>query len=117
MIFDELTKDNWIMFAMKHYDNPTSVTYEDFEKDLNRFITKVYFFFVINFNLQHNIFLKFFLKSHLSGLTVCLFFYREYLVIRYLGDLKFLLVHKVHHQLSYLHTLIKTYKIILISNY
>ena len=37
MIFDELTKDNWIMFAMKHYDNPTSVTYEDFEKDLNRF--------------------------------------------------------------------------------
>jgi len=37
MIFDELTKDNWIMFAMKHYDNPTSVTYEDFEEDLNRF--------------------------------------------------------------------------------
>lgn len=37
MKFDELTKDNWIMFAMKHYDNPTSVTYEDFEEDLNRF--------------------------------------------------------------------------------
>ena len=37
MIFDELTKDNWIMFAMKHYENPTSVTYEDFEEDLNRF--------------------------------------------------------------------------------
>ena len=25
------------MFAIKHYDNPTSVTYEDFEEDLNRF--------------------------------------------------------------------------------
>lgn len=25
------------MFAMKHYENPTSVTYEDFEEDLNRF--------------------------------------------------------------------------------
>ena len=37
MIFDELTKDNWVMFAIKHYDNPTSVTYEDFEEDLNRF--------------------------------------------------------------------------------
>jgi hypothetical protein len=37
MLFDELTKDNWIMFAIKHYDNPTSVTYEDFEEDLNRF--------------------------------------------------------------------------------
>jgi hypothetical protein len=37
MLFDELTKDNWIMFSIKHYDNPTSVTYEDFEEDLNRF--------------------------------------------------------------------------------
>lgn len=25
------------MFAMKHYENPTSATYEDFEEDLNRF--------------------------------------------------------------------------------
>ena len=24
------------MFAIKHYDNPTSVTYADFEEDLNR---------------------------------------------------------------------------------
>jgi hypothetical protein len=36
MNFDELTKDNWIIFAIKHYENPTSVTYEDFEEDLNR---------------------------------------------------------------------------------
>jgi len=37
MLFDELTKENWMMFAIKHYDNPTSVTYEDFEEDINRF--------------------------------------------------------------------------------
>ena len=36
MLFDELTQDNWVMFAIKHYDNPTSVTYSDFEEDLNR---------------------------------------------------------------------------------
>ena len=37
MNFGELTKDNWMMFAIKHYDNPISVTYSDFEEDLNRF--------------------------------------------------------------------------------
>jgi hypothetical protein len=37
MNFGELTKDNWVIFAIKHYDNPSSVTYEDFEEDLNRF--------------------------------------------------------------------------------
>ena len=36
MLFDELTHENWVMFAIKHYDNPTSVTYADFEEDLNR---------------------------------------------------------------------------------
>jgi hypothetical protein len=36
MLFDELTHENWVMFAIKHYDNPTSVTYDDFEEDLNR---------------------------------------------------------------------------------
>jgi len=37
MIFNELTPDNWIIFAIKHYDNPQSVTYEDFEEDLKKF--------------------------------------------------------------------------------
>jgi hypothetical protein len=37
MNFGELTKDNWIIFAIKHYENPFSVTYEDFEEDLNKF--------------------------------------------------------------------------------
>jgi len=36
MIFDELTPENWIFFAIKHYNNPQSVTYSDFEEDLNR---------------------------------------------------------------------------------
>lgn len=37
MNFDELNQENWILFAIKHYDNPLSVTYEDFEEDLKRF--------------------------------------------------------------------------------
>lgn len=37
MHFDELNEDNFILFAVKHYENPQSVTYEDFEEDLKRF--------------------------------------------------------------------------------
>ena len=37
MKFDELTQDNWILFAIKNYNNPQSVTYSDFEEDLKRF--------------------------------------------------------------------------------
>lgn len=37
MKFDELTPDNWILFAIKNYNNPQSVTYSDFEEDLKRF--------------------------------------------------------------------------------
>ena len=33
MNFDELNPNNWVMFAIKNYDNPNSVTYEDFEND------------------------------------------------------------------------------------
>jgi len=36
MNFYELNPDNWEMFAIKHYYNPTAVTREDFEEDLNR---------------------------------------------------------------------------------
>lgn len=36
MLFDELTPDNWVMFAIKHYNNPNSVTFDDFKKDLNK---------------------------------------------------------------------------------
>jgi len=37
MNFDELTPDNWLFFAIQNYNNPSSVTYSDFEEDLKRF--------------------------------------------------------------------------------
>lgn len=37
MYFDELNEENFLLFAIKHYENPQSVTYEDFEEDLKRF--------------------------------------------------------------------------------
>ena len=37
MIFNELNSDNFLLFAIKHYENPQAVTREDFEKDLNHF--------------------------------------------------------------------------------
>ena len=37
MIFNELNKDNFLLFAIKNYENPQAVTKQDFEKDLNHF--------------------------------------------------------------------------------
>lgn len=37
MNFLELNKDNFLMFAIKHYENPTTSTQEEFEEDLKRF--------------------------------------------------------------------------------
>lgn len=37
MRFDELNEDNYILFAIKYYDNPQAITKEDFFDDLNRF--------------------------------------------------------------------------------
>ncbi len=37
MIFNELNEDNFLLFAIKHYENPQAVTKDDFEKDLNHF--------------------------------------------------------------------------------
>lgn len=36
MKFDELNENNYILFAIKYYENPQSVTMEDFESDLKR---------------------------------------------------------------------------------
>jgi hypothetical protein len=36
MRFDELNEDNYLIFAIKFYDNPQAVTMEDFESDLKR---------------------------------------------------------------------------------
>lgn len=37
MIFNELNEDNFLLFAIKNYENPQSVTKEDFDRDLNLF--------------------------------------------------------------------------------
>lgn len=37
MIFSELNEGNYILFAMKHYENPHSCTREDFDEDMKRF--------------------------------------------------------------------------------
>lgn len=37
MRFEELNKDNYLLFAVKYYDNPQALTREDFENDLKRF--------------------------------------------------------------------------------
>jgi hypothetical protein len=37
MKFDELNEDNYIIFAIKHYDNPQAVTQDDFFEDMKRF--------------------------------------------------------------------------------
>jgi len=36
MRFDELNGDNYLLFAIKFYDNPQAVTKDDFEDDLKR---------------------------------------------------------------------------------
>jgi hypothetical protein len=37
MRFDELNKENFLLFAIKYYENPTASTQEEFEEDLKRF--------------------------------------------------------------------------------
>lgn len=36
-MYDELNKETWLLFAIRNYTNSSSVTYEEFEEDLNRF--------------------------------------------------------------------------------
>lgn len=44
MRFDELNDNNYLMFAIKNYENPQAVTQEDFYEDLKRFkyITRLF---------------------------------------------------------------------------
>ena len=37
MLFDHLNEDNFLLFAIKNYENPQAVTKEDFDRDLNHF--------------------------------------------------------------------------------
>ena len=36
-LFDELNRDNFELFAAKHYSNPSCLDVEDFKEDLSRF--------------------------------------------------------------------------------
>ena len=37
MFFNELNEDNFLLYAIKYYENPQAVTKEDFDRDLNHF--------------------------------------------------------------------------------
>ena len=37
MHFDQLNEKNYLMFAIQHYDNPQSVTVDDFMEDMKKF--------------------------------------------------------------------------------
>ena len=37
MNFTELNKENFLLFAVKHYENPNASTQDEFEEDLKRF--------------------------------------------------------------------------------
>jgi hypothetical protein len=37
MFFSELNEDNFLLYAIKYYENPQAVTKEDFDRDLNHF--------------------------------------------------------------------------------
>lgn len=37
MLFDELNEDNFLLFAIKNYENPQAITKDDFYRDLNHF--------------------------------------------------------------------------------
>ncbi len=60
MKFDELTPSNWISFAILNFVNPSSVTYEDFEEDLNRFkyIKRLFCRYETNGELKINLILN-----------------------------------------------------------
>ena len=35
-MFKQITKDNWLLYAQKHYDNPTFETEKEFWDDIKR---------------------------------------------------------------------------------
>lgn len=38
MLSEKLTDDNFVIFAMRHYDNPQCHSVSEFEEDLKRFL-------------------------------------------------------------------------------
>ena len=80
MNFNELNKDNFLLFAIKYYENPTSSTQEEFEEDLKRFkyvkrwLKKYHESGVINSHLLLNHFIVIF--NCWSDAAIPMFFYK-----------------------------------------
>jgi hypothetical protein len=60
MKFDELNEDNYLLFAIKYYENPHASTLEDFEEDLKRFkyIKRLLKKYVVQNELKHHLILN-----------------------------------------------------------
>jgi hypothetical protein len=60
MRFDELNEDNYLLFAIKHYENPHASTLEDFEEDLKRFkyIKRLLKKYLVQNELKHHLILN-----------------------------------------------------------
>jgi len=60
MKFDELNEDNYLLFAIKYYDNPHASTMEEFEEDLKRFkyIKRLFKKYIDQNELRHHLILN-----------------------------------------------------------
>jgi hypothetical protein len=60
MKFDELNEDNYLLFAIKYYDNPHASTMEEFEEDLKRFkyIKRLFKKYIEQNELRHHLILN-----------------------------------------------------------
>ena len=60
MRFDELNESNYLLFAIKFYDNPQAVTKDDFEDDLKRikYIKRLLKKYVVSGELKHHLILN-----------------------------------------------------------
>jgi hypothetical protein len=63
MRFDELNENNYLMFAIKNYENPQAVTQEDFYQDLKRFkyITRLFRHYKKTGELKYHLILNHFI--------------------------------------------------------
>ena len=80
MRFDELNEENYIFFAIKHYNNPHCTTREEFDEDLKRFkyVKKLIRKYLNSGILKHHLILNhlILLFNVFNDATVPLLFYK-----------------------------------------
>jgi hypothetical protein len=80
MNFDVLNEDNYILFAIKYYDNPQAITKDDFFDDLNRFkyIKKLLRKYVKSGDLKTNLLINHFILvfNVFNDASIPLLFYK-----------------------------------------